>query len=226
MESNSAHAGPTDSDTTAELLRALSARIDSLDRAGAVTLALEAVAENRIGIADLYVQVLAPYLAEIGSRWQHGSEPVWQEHFASHAVRAIVEALYPSVIELAVGVAPRDETVLLVCPPDEQHELGLRMLSDRFELAGYRAIFLGADTPIDDIVSAALVLEADIVAMSVSTLFERVELRSIVDQVGDRLPGVRVLLGGPAFARDAGMWPEDELIDPAQLGLPGTPQAG
>jgi methanogenic corrinoid protein MtbC1 len=210
------------SSTSSDLLCALIDRIDALDRAGAVAVALGAVGDGRIGIADLYTQVLGPFLTGVGAQWQHGRERVWQEHHASHTIRTIVEALYPAVTRQAATARRRGETVLLVCPPKEQHELGLRMLSDRFELAGYRTIFLGADTPIAEIIEAARAVEADIVALSVSTIFELVELRSFVDQVRGGLPGTRVLLGGAAFMRDPGSWSPDELLDPAALGLPGA----
>jgi MerR family transcriptional regulator, light-induced transcriptional regulator len=224
----SMHADASSSDssvalTPAELLYRLSERVDALDRAGAIALALEAVAAGRISVADLYTQVIGPYLSKIGSRWQHGSERVWQEHFATHVARTIVEALYPTVIQEAATVPRAGRTVLLVCPPREQHELGLRMLSDRFELAGWDAVFLGADTPVEEIVAASVAVHADLVALSVSTIFERVELRCFIDTLHEALPGTRVVIGGPAFARDPSGWPADELLDPAELGLPGSP---
>jgi MerR family transcriptional regulator, light-induced transcriptional regulator len=205
-----------------DLLCALIDRIEALDKAGAVRLALGAVESGRIGVADLYTQVLGPFLTGVGAQWQHGRERVWQEHYASHTVRTIVEALYPTVTLQAAAVQRRGETVLLVCPPKEEHELGLRMLSDRFELAGYRTVFIGADTPIAEIIEAASAVSADIVAMSVSTVFELVELRCFVDQVRAGLPGTRVVLGGAAFTREPGSWPANELLDPAALGLPGA----
>jgi len=218
---------PTDPhvpENAAELLHAIAEQLDSLDRAGAVSAALDAVADERISIPDLYTQVLSPYLTELGSQWQHGHERVWQEHFASHVVRTIVEALYPEVARQAAQLPRRGETVLLVCPPDEQHELGLRMLSDRFELAGYRAVFLGADTPIGEIVEAASAVHASMVALSVSTVFERVELRSFIDELRESLAGVRIVVGGPALLRDPGPWSAEELLDPTELGLPGSRQ--
>jgi MerR family transcriptional regulator, light-induced transcriptional regulator len=226
MENNVSPAKYATPATPAEILVALGDRIDALDRSGAVALALGAVADKRIGVAHLYTQVLSPYLATICSRWQHGAEQVWQEHFASHVVRTIVEALYPTVAAAAAGVEPRGETVLLVCPPREEHELGLRMLADRFELAGYRSVFLGADTPVSEIIAAGRAVRATIVAMSVSTVFERMELRCFVDSVHEGLPGARLLLGGPAFARDPGAWADDGLLDPSELGLPGSNPVG
>jgi methanogenic corrinoid protein MtbC1 len=226
MQPQSRSPEPLTPGTPAELLRVLGDRISALDRLGAVAVALDAVAERRIEVADLYTQVLGVYLATVGSRWQHGTERVWQEHFASHVVRTIIEALSPAVARLAADAPLQGQTVLLACPPDEQHDLGLRMLADRFDLAGYRTIFLGGDTPAEEIVTAASAVGADVVVMTVSTVFERVELRLLLDTMIQRLPGVRVRIGGPAFARDRGSWPAEVLFDPAEFGLPGLAPAG
>ncbi|MDR3687597.1 MAG: cobalamin-dependent protein [Coriobacteriia bacterium] len=208
--------------TPDELRRIIAESLDALDRARAVDAALDAVARGDIDVADLYTLVLGPYLTEVGSQWQHGQERVWQEHFASHAIRTIVEALYPEVARKAAEAPSRHETVLLVCPPNEEHELGLRMLSDRFEMAGYRSVFLGADTPIAEIVEAAGAVHATIVALSISTVFERVELRCFVDTLHERLAGTRIIVGGPALKHDPGGWAAEELLDPSELGLPGA----
>ena len=222
MENTAADGHTNASHTVAELRDIVAQRIDAMDRAGAVNTALDAVARGDIGIADLYTLVLGPYLTDLGSQWQHGRERVWQEHFASHAVRTIVEALYPEVTRQAAEVPSRNEVVLLVCPPREEHELGLRMLSDRFELAGYRSVFLGADTPIAEIVQAAGTVSASIVALSISTVYERVELRCFVDTLHERLPGTRIVVGGPALQHDPAGWPANEMLDPSKLGLPGA----
>jgi methanogenic corrinoid protein MtbC1 len=212
-------------DTSADLLAELQDRVDDRDRAGAVALVLGAVESGRIGIPGLYTQVLGPYLAQVGASWSHGKETVWEEHLASHAVLTIVEALYPTVLRLASEVPATGRTVLLACPPQERHELGLRMLSDRFELAGWNVTNLGADTPLLDIVAAAHATRPELVALSVSTVFERVELRRFIDALRRALPGVRIVVGGPAFAKDRS-WPAEDLLDPAELGLPGSRTAG
>ena len=207
------------------LSASLAASIEGLDRAAAVRACLNAVHSAEIDISDLYTLVLGPLLAHIGSNWQHGTERIWQEHFASHVVRTIVEALYPDVEREATAVPRVGSSVLLACPPKEQHELGLRMLADRFELAGYGVTFLGADTPLDEIVSAAHATRARLVALSVSTVFERVELRRFIDTLREQLPGVRIVIGGPAFAHDR-QWPAEDLLDTQEFGLPGSHVVG
>ena len=117
-------------DIAAGLLGDLRDLVDARDRAGAVALILDAVESGLIAIPELYTQVLGPYLAQVGASWSHGTESVWEEHLASHVVLTIIEALYPTVMRSAAEVPAADRTVLLACPPQERHELGLRMLSD------------------------------------------------------------------------------------------------
>jgi MerR family transcriptional regulator, light-induced transcriptional regulator len=217
---------PNPSSAYAEKLRAsLETSLGERNRVQAVELALGAVRDGSISIAALYVDVLSPLLAGIGSAWSHGRERVWEEHYASHAVRTIVESLYLDVQREAAAVPSRGESVLLACPPKEQHELGLRMLSDRFQLGGYDVTFLGADTPLSEIVDAARTTGASLVALSVSTIFERVELRRFVDTLREQLTGVRIVIGGPAFSHDQ-HWPAEDFLDTHELGLPGSGQAG
>lgn len=204
------------------LRTALEAALRERDRPGAVRAAVDAVRAGRLSIPDLYVSVLSPLLASIGSAWAHGTERVWEEHLASHTVRTIVESLYLDVQRDVASVPRRDERVVLACPPREQHELGLRMLSDRFELAGWDVTFLGADTPLDEIVAATGATRASLVALSVSTVFERVELRRFIDTLRVQLPGTRIVVGGPAFA-DQQHWPGEDFLDSHELGLPGDP---
>jgi len=207
-----------------DLRARLDARLAARDRAGAVSLALGAVRSGVIGIADLYTGVLGPLLTDTGAAWQTGATAVWEEHYASAIVRTIVEALYLDVVATAEKVTPAGKHVLLACPPQEEHDLGLRMLSDRFLLAGWDVTFLGMDTPIAEIVAAARAVGAQLVVLSASTHFHRVQLRGFVDHLKGELPGVQIGVGGPAFALDRS-WPADELLDPRALGLPGAAPA-
>jgi len=167
-------------------------------------------------------------MLEIGDRWQRGTTRVWEEHYTTQIVRGIVDALTPEVIA-AQRAVQRDgsavagaQRVLMACPPGEQHDLGMRMLADRFRLAGWDVFYLGTDTPVDEIVDAAKRLGVGLVVLSASTHFNRVLLRDVAVRIRTGLPNVRLAVGGPAFALDR-QWPAAELLDPAALGLPGAP---
>lgn len=216
----------TDSASSQVALRAiLDERLAAHDRAGAVSAVRDAVTEDRIDIDSLYTQVLVPLLVDTGTAWQQGNKRVWEEHFATSTVRTIVESLQLEVAERAGRLPRPDKTVVLACPPGEQHELGLRMLADRMSLAGWNAYFLGADTPADEIAAAAVAVNADLVALSAATHYNRLLLREVLDELHRLLPGTRIGVGGPAFAHDGGMQP-DELLTEADLGLSPAADTG
>jgi methanogenic corrinoid protein MtbC1 len=194
--------------------QALAAR----DRTAAVEEAFFAVRERGLDIDSLYTRVLGPLLADTGTAWQRGAERVWEEHFASATVRTIVEGLYPDVMRESARRPRRDQTVVLACPPGEQHDLGLRMLSDRMQLAGWDAHFLGADTPVEEIAAAAEALDADLIALSAATHYNRMLLREVVDKLKALVPSTRIGVGGPAFEADPS-WPSDEILTECNLGL-------
>lgn len=186
--------------------------LERTDRAAAHAAALEAVRTGSLSIPDLYQHVLVPLLVDTGARWQRGTTAVWQEHLATATVRGIVEALAGDV---SAAAAPANgHTVLLACPSGEQHDLGLRILADRFTLAGWRAVFLGADTPAAEVVSAAIATHSRLVVLSASTHLNLVFLRQFAGEVREGLPpGASIAVGGAAFTSDV-EWPPEELLDP------------
>jgi methanogenic corrinoid protein MtbC1 len=180
-------------------------RLQARDRIGAVDAALAAVSTGEISIDDLY-RTLAEILVDTGAAWQGGTTEVWEEHLTTSVVRNIVEACAPLIRKSAHP--PIGRTVVLCTPPNEYHDLGIRMLADRFVLAGWTAHLLGADLPVTELSSAVDELGAEAVAVSVSTHFNRLTLRSYVDALAEAQPDVAIWVGGPAFAHDHEDWPE------------------
>jgi methanogenic corrinoid protein MtbC1 len=184
----------TEATTVEALLARLYERVASHDRAGLVADSLGAIDAGAIDVPTLYHDVLVPLMKSVGERWQHGEMRIWEEHLASAAVRTVVEALYPRVQELKAASAVPARAVLLACPVGEEHDLGLRMLSDVFEVNGWNTYYLGADTPTVQLADAAKALGVELVVLASVTLFEQVRTREILDELERRLPGVRVVV--------------------------------
>lgn len=182
------------------------------DRAGAMRALLAAVDEG-LSIEDLYARVVQPFLASVGSGWQQGRTAVWEEHLIVGAVRAAVEALYPKVLERKAAVPAVPVTVAFFCPPEETHDLALRMLADRFDLRGFRTLYVGAGTPVDEMVKCVQAEKVDVVCLSASTHFQKAALHTVVAKLKERLPGVRLVAGGPAFAHGTAGWEEFAVPD-------------
>jgi methanogenic corrinoid protein MtbC1 len=194
----------------------LDEHIAAADRPGAVAAALDAVRSGATSIPALY-DLLGDLLVDVGAAWQSGEVEVWQEHLATGVVRTIVEACAPLVAERSA--APIGCTVVLATPPDEFHDVGLRMVADRFALAGWTTHLLGPSVPVVQLIAAVDTLGADAVALSVSTHFHRLGLRRHIDALRAAHPQLRVWVGGAAFAHGHDGWPDAQVLDPATIGV-------
>jgi MerR family transcriptional regulator, light-induced transcriptional regulator len=209
------------------IYRAVAAALADHDKATAVRTAVEAVTSGQVPIPVLYRDVLTRILADTGEAWHEGRVAIWEEHLASSTVRTVVEILYPGVLKAKAAAAPSGRTVLLACPPGEGHDLGLRMVSDRFDMAGWRTYFLGPDTPVEEIAAAARGLGVDSVVMSSSTHYHRLTVRHAVDALKRALPDTDIWVGGPAFIGAATGWLPEEIVDlDALLSGPAPPAPG
>jgi len=175
------------------------------DREAAVRLLLEAVAAG-MPVETLYADVVGPFLDSVGVSWQEGRTSVWQEHVATQSVRTAVEALYPHVLARKASAERVPVTVAFFCPPKEAHDVGLRILADRFDLRGFRTVYVGAGTPVHQMVAAAIEVEAAVVCLTASTHFHRITLREAVTALEEAIPGLRILVGGAAFREYPAEW--------------------
>ncbi|MGL5866282.1 MAG: MerR family transcriptional regulator [Dermatophilaceae bacterium] len=137
-----------------QLLDAVSA-LDE-DRAHAVL----DVAFNERSIESAVVDVLVPFFVRVGEQWELGRIGIAQEHFASSLVRRRLSAL-----SLAWGVGPGPLAVL-ACPPGEFHDIILLSFGVLLGRAGWRIRYLGPDTPIPSVASAAQLSKADAVVIA------------------------------------------------------------
>jgi DNA-binding transcriptional MerR regulator len=89
------------------------------------------------------LEVLVKGLSEIGDGWYQGEISVQQEHLASALAIRRIEAL------LAAAPPPTyPGTILLVCPPGDEHTFSPLVLTYLLRRRGRMAIFLGANVPL------------------------------------------------------------------------------
>jgi methanogenic corrinoid protein MtbC1 len=87
--------------------------------------------------------------------------------------------------------------VLLACAPEEQHELGLICFGLALRERGWRIGYLGADTPIESVASAALAFAPEFVVLSAVTA-ER--FRAKANELRELAKATRLCLGGVGAA--------------------------
>jgi methanogenic corrinoid protein MtbC1 len=160
---------------------------------------------------DLYLQVLLPAQEEVGRMWLANDINVAEEHFASQTTKMVMAQLLPR----ATSQPPNGKTMLAAAVAGNQHDIGLQVVADFFELDGWRTVLLGANVPARDLVQAVDGFAADLLGISVSqpTQFEAVKATIQAVRDDPRAAEVKILLGGRAFTDP------DEL--PKELGADG-----
>lgn len=194
-------------DLAERYLRAMLAR----ERNRASDLVMELV-DGGVGIREVYLHVFQPVQYEIGWLWQNGKISVGQEHYCTNATQLIMSTLYPRLF----SGKSSNKRLLAACVQGELHELGLRMLSDFFEMDGWNTDFFGANTPRESVVSAFDEIKADVIAIGV-TMHNHLEeadklIRAIREPASRK--NVPVLVGGYTFLAVDSMW--------QKLGADGT----
>lgn len=170
----------------------------------AARMILQAVEAGALTIPELYLGVFEPMLHEVGRLWQHNELTVAEEHFVSAATQLVMSQLYPWIF----AAARRETTMVAACPGAEFHEIGLRMVADLFEIAGWDTYYLGANVPAESIIAAVRERRARLLALS-AALDEHVPnvIEAIARLRADpSLAAVRVLVGGNAFRGDPELW--------------------
>lgn len=177
--------------------------LDNEDKQGCVNFVLDAVDTGELGIVDLYEKILATSLNNLMAR-QSEELFIWNEHLRSSIIRTIIECCYPYVMKeiKESGKSLNKGKVLLVCPPEEYHELGPRMGSDFFNLCGYSTVFIGANTPMEVLIAGVAVERPKYVVISASNYYNLVAAKKVTDAVIKADSSVKILASGYAFHKD------------------------
>lgn len=151
--------------------------------------------DGGFSINMLYEYVFRDSLYKIGELWEQNKISIATEHLATAIIEAILNDLYSEFsIEKNKG-----KSVLLACLENELHQVGIKMVGDVFEQNGWEAYFLGANTPIVDLLLLAKDINPDIIALSISLYSNFLVFNNFIEKFRDKFPNTPLLIGGQAF---------------------------
>lgn len=137
-----------------------------------------------LGPARFARQVAVPLLDYIGRAWADGVLCIASEHLATSVLRSLLGAsLRPSGTSMA-GSAP----IVFGTLPGERHEMGLLIAAITAAAAGGRVLYLGADLPVAELVTAVTTSGARAVAISMVSQEQDLavdQLRALRDALAD-----------------------------------------
>ena len=184
-------------DTWARASRSLRDRLLAGDASGSWTVIESALMAGTPG--DVHLRLLAPCLEQIGDEWKRGRITVADEHRATAVALGIVGRLGPL---FARRGRRRPGAVLLAGAEGDPHVIPLAMVADHLRAEGFDVIHLGANVPVHTLVTMASAADLAAVGISASTEAGLRNADRAVRQLHRRLPGVPVMVGGPAVRNE------------------------
>ena len=138
------------------------------------------------------LDVLVKGLSEIGEGWYQGEISVQQEHLASSLAIRRIEAL------LTAAPPPSyPGTILILCPPHDEHTFSPLVLTYLLRRRGRMAIFLGANVPLERFEETIQTLKPLIVVITAQDLKTAATLLSFHELLGRK--DIPLAYGGLVF---------------------------
>ncbi|MDZ7728749.1 MAG: cobalamin-dependent protein [Dehalococcoidia bacterium] len=155
--------------------------------------------ESGKSLVEIELHVMQAALYHIGDLWQENQVSVAQEHMASAMVQSIMTiALVRSTPPPSTG-----QRVLLACVEGNNHAIGLRMVSDAFQLRGWDVQYLGANVPTSALTQQIEEWRPGLVGLSVAFAQHLPAARATISLLEARFGDARpaVIVGGLAMNR-------------------------
>lgn len=203
LEAFAAGAAAVAADTSGGRRRApwaerLESRLLAGDARGAWTVVESALAGGA-ELEDIYLEVLAPAMASIGTRWERGDLDISVEHRATGIAMRIIGRLGPRFVRRGRTRG----TVVLGTPAGERHAMPVTLLADLIRLRGWEVSDLGADMPAASFLHSVLTTP-DVAALGLSvSIDEALEAAQVtLEMLREAAPGVLLVVGGSAVRDD------------------------
>jgi methanogenic corrinoid protein MtbC1 len=153
-----------------------------------------------MGWDDALDQVFLGALRLVGESWHDNAIPSANEHFTTEVIRSRM------IREISSTDRPRDESlsILLACPEDERHDVGLLAVRLLLGQRGLRTYYLGADVPAADLALALIQTKSDALCLAVTLPQAAANAgRAVRELIAARI-SARIFIGGPGIVGEAG----------------------
>jgi methanogenic corrinoid protein MtbC1 len=152
--------------------------------------------ETNIKAEKLYTDLFQRSLYQVGDLWEQNRISVAVEHLATAITENLISLIYPEILNNRI---PLKRKAVISCSINEYHQVGARMVADIMESYGWDCWFLGANTPIEDLLTLIQEKNPDLLGLSVSIYSNMLPLKNMIDQVRAHYPQLDIFVGGQAF---------------------------
>jgi DNA-binding transcriptional MerR regulator len=148
------------------------------------------------GVVQTMDDLILPLMVRLGDMWHRGEIPVYKEHLTTETVRRFMAGRLTAL--------QRDEgTPLAVAasPAGQFHDLGALASAVCAEEAGFRVLYMGADSPAEGLVRILEESGATVLILSIVFPAHPSKVRNALEMIRRCKPeGIRLFLGGSSAA--------------------------
>lgn len=158
---------------------------------------VQSLLDEGVALKNIYVELFQKSLYRIGKLWDHNKLSIPEEHLATQIVEALIDRFAP------VGKSNSDKKVVVTCIDKEYHQIGAKMVSNIFELNGWKPYYLGASVPNKEILKFVKQIDPEIIALSWSLYLNLGRFLEVVDHITRFFPTKKIIIGGQALSENS-----------------------
>ncbi len=149
-------------------------------------------------VEDYYSKMITPVMYAIGQLWEMGEITAATEHLASSLITRIL-ASYNIKQELPAITKGK---IVITSAANEYHEIGAWMTANLFEMDGWQVYYLGANTPIKDVIKIVEDVSPDILGVSVTMVYNLENIRTLFEHLrsNPKYDNMKLYAGGSLFS--------------------------
>ncbi len=133
---------------------------------------------------SIFLEVYAPFLAEVGQLWLTKSISPAHEHFVSAFIK---RKIFYHIEQASTVQASSKRTYVLFLPIGEIHDIGLSYLYYELKLKGCHCIYLGENMPLSSLVHLKAVHKDLVFISSMTVRPHSGEMKNYIEEVEDLL---------------------------------------
>ncbi len=156
---------------------------------------LDELVNENVPVEKIYTQLFQRSLYQVGEYWEMNKISVATEHMATAITENLMIKLQPQLF----STERTGKKAVIACVANEHHQVGAKMVADIFEMNGWDGYFVGANTPISELIRFLESKNPDLIGLSLSIYYNLPELKNTVAKIRQHLPNLPIMVGGQAF---------------------------
>jgi DNA-binding transcriptional MerR regulator/methylmalonyl-CoA mutase cobalamin-binding subunit len=147
----------------------------------------------KLGLEDTMMQIIFPFMEQIGLLWLSGSIHPAHEHFISNLIR---QRLFVAIDNLSVRQSSDSKKFLIFVPTGESHDLSILFSNYVLRSRGHEVIYLGSQMPFEDLYKIFDIRKPDYIFSIITSLNSNVSVQTFVNNLGKYWKDTTILLSG------------------------------